>query len=313
MGDEKHNSVPEVKIDFGLSAKASLEVKTELPKEVMGDVVRSVLDMFAPFIEGRRLKADIVRLQREDVVCKIARKARKRAEIEGVTLNPVPTKLLIPFMEKASMEDVDVSMLDSWAALLLSASQSYKAVHLTFVDITSRLSSDELRLMEKICFDYQAFPEASYPTGHADHNKDNVIASIHLLEHIPGGSEKKAHEAFASAATLIYGNLIFDAVTRVDGARVYFYHGYSGLNQSASASLDVLEREQLISRRIVNNASGAPVAGYFEATNLGITFVRECSPDATKMAARRPPPVRAREVSPSEAASIMAAFGAKGD
>jgi hypothetical protein len=44
--------------------------------------------------------------------------------------------------------------------------------------------------------------------------------------------------------------------------------------------------------------------GYFEMTKLGISFVMECSPDAAKMAARRPPPVQLNSLSPQQSENI---------
>jgi Abortive infection alpha len=163
MGAEKRNSTPQLTVDVGVGFKATAEIKTEIPSEVTGTLVSALLDTIRPFTEARGLKADQIRLQREDVLLAIAQKARRRAELEGFPINPVPPKLLIPYMEKASLEGDDESMQERWATLLVSASKSYQAQQLTFVDILSRLSSDELNLLEQICFSYERFPETSYP------------------------------------------------------------------------------------------------------------------------------------------------------
>ena len=135
MGDEKPNSGPQLSVDVGIGFKATAEVKTEIPSEETGRLVSALVDMIRPFTEARGFKADRIRLQREDVMFEIAVKARRRAELEECPINPVPAKLLIPFMEKASLEGDDESMQERWAALLVSASKSYQATQLTFVDI----------------------------------------------------------------------------------------------------------------------------------------------------------------------------------
>jgi hypothetical protein len=163
---------PPMSIDVGL--KAQLQVEAKIPKKSVGRLVDSLTDIIRPFTESQGLKADQVRLQREDVCIEIARKARMRAEIEHIELKPVPTKMLIPFLEKASLEDLDNEMRERWVELLLSASQGYYPRHLTYIDILSRLSSNEVILIEKVCLSYDRFPETNYPYGHIEHNRQKL-------------------------------------------------------------------------------------------------------------------------------------------
>ena len=175
MGDDIENQKKApISVDFGV--KASLEVKAEIPPATTGRLVDALTDIIRPFTEKRGLKADQIRLQREDIALKIAKKARDRAEIEHIQLHPVPTKLLVPFFEKASLEDVNNEMQDRWAALLLSASKEYQATHLTFIDILSRMSSRELKFIEEVCFSYKSFPETIYPGGHFESNRVKLEA-----------------------------------------------------------------------------------------------------------------------------------------
>jgi len=108
-----------VELDVGLSARASLEAKisTEIPSQSTGRLVDAVTDVFRPFAERRGLKADPIRLQREDVLIEIAKKAYNRLEIENAVPSPIPTKFLVPFLEKASLEDGDSYLIDRWADL----------------------------------------------------------------------------------------------------------------------------------------------------------------------------------------------------
>src|SRR6266853_1629328 len=100
---ERDRKLP-LSVDIGV--KANLEIKAEVPKQSAGRLVDALTDIFRPFTEARGLKADQIRLQREDVLFEIAKKARARAVLEEVELHPVPTKLLVPFIEKASLEDL---------------------------------------------------------------------------------------------------------------------------------------------------------------------------------------------------------------
>lgn len=76
----RKKSGPPVKVDVGFGAKASVEAKisTEIPRESSGRLVDTLTDIIRPFSERRGLKADQIRLQREQVAIEIARFARKK-------------------------------------------------------------------------------------------------------------------------------------------------------------------------------------------------------------------------------------------
>jgi hypothetical protein len=58
MADDKEN-LP-VKVEFG--AKASIEIKGEIPKESLGGLVNALTDAIRPWTEACGLKADQIRL-----------------------------------------------------------------------------------------------------------------------------------------------------------------------------------------------------------------------------------------------------------
>lgn len=307
MPNQKSGTSPQLSIDLGVGLKASAEIKTEIPSHETGRLVSALVDIIRPFTEARGLKADQIRVQREDVLFEIASKARRRAELEGLQLNPVPTKLLVPFMEKASLEGSDESMQERWASLLNSATKSYQARQLTFVEILSRLSSDELTLVELICFGYDRFPETTYPEGHASSNRSLVAQNLGKLSGSAPGNEHQSYAEFTNATQLIYGAHLYAVVRRTDGVGAYFYTEYGPRNPRASTSIEILQRERLIDIQHVR-LEDRPVVGYFEATDLGISFVTECSPDAAKMAARRPPPVVPRRLTQEEEQQVRDAL-----
>jgi hypothetical protein len=74
--DERRGKPP-VSVEVGL--KAGLEVKAEIPEKSVGRLVDSLTDLIRPFTEARGLRADQIRLQREDILIEIAKKARLRA------------------------------------------------------------------------------------------------------------------------------------------------------------------------------------------------------------------------------------------
>ena len=54
----------------------------------------------------------------------IARKARERLAVEGKVPNSIPNRVLVPFMEKASLSDLEDEVLTSaWSNVLAAATR----------------------------------------------------------------------------------------------------------------------------------------------------------------------------------------------
>jgi hypothetical protein len=141
-----------VEPDVGLSARASLEarISTEIPSQSTGRLVDAITDLFRPFTERRGFKADLIRLQREDVLIEIAKKAYCRLEIENAVPSPIPTKFLVPFLEKASLEEEESYLIDRWVDLLVSSSKAPETAHPRFVQILSEIGAAEAQLLRNI-------------------------------------------------------------------------------------------------------------------------------------------------------------------
>jgi hypothetical protein len=260
--------------------------------------VDALVDLIRPFTEKQGLKGDLIRLQREDVAIEIVKRVRRRAEIENIALNPVPNKMLVPFFEKASLEDLHSEMHERWAALLLSAAKKYQAQHLTFIDILSRLSVTEIKLLEEVCFSNLSFPEMYYPGGHIEENP-NIVEAFHKLlvaESTVRGADSKAYERFMESCKLKYGMILHASVSRgrsADGlprGRAFFYTEWGRVGGNRE-SIELLERERLVDIERRQFLDTDVEVAYFNITYLGVRFVLECDPNATKMAARRPQPV----------------------
>jgi hypothetical protein len=155
MSGEKE---PKLTVDFGLGAKASLEAKvsTEIPAQSTGRLLDALTDIIRPFSERRGLKADQIRVQREEVLIEIARRARQRLEIENQQISPLPNKFMVPFLEKASLEELDSVLIDRWTDLLASCSADPTSAHPRFVQILSEMTGSDaalLRLIALHCID----------------------------------------------------------------------------------------------------------------------------------------------------------------
>jgi hypothetical protein len=139
-----------VGLDIGLSARAEFraEVKAEVPPASVGRLVDALTDVIRPFTESRGLRADQLRLQREEVLLEIAKKAKARIEMDGAAIRPVPAKFLVPFLEKASLEGEGSKLVELWANLLANAATG-DADELTWcISILSEITPDDAALLD---------------------------------------------------------------------------------------------------------------------------------------------------------------------
>lgn len=147
----KWPSVP-INVDLGAKAEAKLTVETRVPEKTSGRFVDAITDILSPFSEGRGLKGDQIRLQREDVAYKIALMARDRILLEAEEYKFIPTKILVPLLEAASLEEPDdITMHDLWANLLASAAGS-EVSQPRFIGVLKELNPTQAKLLQSISF-----------------------------------------------------------------------------------------------------------------------------------------------------------------
>src|SRR4051812_35337167 len=101
-----------------LIAKATYQRTHSTTATVPPDVTRAKasawLDLISPVTEWAGLRGDqlrhkreLLRVQRDETLDRIARLAKKRLDEIERPINPVPTKFLMPFLERASLEEED--------------------------------------------------------------------------------------------------------------------------------------------------------------------------------------------------------------
>ncbi|MBX5191438.1 hypothetical protein HJB86_21390 [Rhizobium sp. NZLR3b] len=145
MAEEKLTTPFEVKVDVGAKA----ELKAEIPAASTGRLLDALTDIIRPFSEARGLRADQIRLQREDVLIEIARKACRRFELDGTQPKPVPLRLMVPLLERASLTSPSDEVLkDAWSSLLHNTSKGAEANHGIFIDVLSKLDPVHIEFLE---------------------------------------------------------------------------------------------------------------------------------------------------------------------
>lgn len=142
-----------VNVDVGLSARAEVHanIDVEVPPVAAGRFLDTLTDVLRPFSEGALLISDHVRLQRIDVLKKIAIRSRELLEAEGRIPSPVPNKVLVPLLEKASLEEPDSELLETWATLLATASERRDSLLPRMIGILAELDGAHVKFLRDIC------------------------------------------------------------------------------------------------------------------------------------------------------------------
>jgi hypothetical protein len=97
------------------------------------------------------LKADLIRLQREEVALKVAVLAAERIRLERKPITPIPTKTMTRLLESASLEEPgDQTMIELWANLLASSAIGAHNNVPRYVSILSDINGQQARLTQDI-------------------------------------------------------------------------------------------------------------------------------------------------------------------
>lgn len=118
--------------------QSPININLDVPKSASGRLIDALTDAIRPFTERRGLKADMIRLQREEVALDIALRAKRRLELLGGPERVPSTKFLVNFFEKASTEESE-GLADWWANLLARSCTSEEADLPIFADLLGKL------------------------------------------------------------------------------------------------------------------------------------------------------------------------------
>ncbi|MGF6254385.1 hypothetical protein [Ensifer sp. LBL] len=181
MTDDKSKNPLSISIDVGARA----EIKAEIPATSSGRLIDALTDVIRPFTESRGLRADQIRLQREDVLISIARKARERLVAEGFPTRAVPNKTLVPLLEKASLEDPsDDEMIERWANLLVSEVSDPGPNRRWCIQILGEIDAAEAQILDDVYFEHSkhsVFETANYTRRAADSEFESMLKNASLV------------------------------------------------------------------------------------------------------------------------------------
>jgi hypothetical protein len=92
------------------------------------------------------------------------------------TVKPVPVKFMVPFLEQASLEDPESSLVELWANLLASAAEGFDPHHIHFISIISRMSPAQGQILKELID-----TESVQPLAEVVRDLDEIYAP-HVIE-----------------------------------------------------------------------------------------------------------------------------------
>ena len=264
-----------IKVDLG--AKLALEVKAEVPTASVGQFVDALTDIIRPWTEKRGLKADLIRLQREDVAFEIAQRARRRIQLSNSEPSPIPFKTLIPQLEKVSQEEPDDDyMIDMWANLLASAADE-SSVPPRFIGIVGELNSRQARFLAYIAGSGPRY--RSNRDEFVQHNVDQEVNEIIARYRSAADVRDRLRSYFYHADGIHLAVLRVATLTDWDWDK-------SGCRERRQTDLDILtslgllERINIFSERGRGEVSTISIL-YYSVTDLADALLRATRPPAT--------------------------------
>lgn len=208
------------------------------------------------------------RLATFNAICEYANKI---AENTGIQIQPTPPKFLLPFIEKASLED-DIELQQQWAKLLVSAGKDYNPLHIQYSEILSQISSCEAKLLKEIYQHQNRDKFGKYFLDRAnnilkDYENENLMGDV--ADKISGGLE------VGSAVDMGEGEYYFD---RSNAPEIHIKVDYPDrpeldflfmphFDYYSQDNIDVLERIGLI--KFIENEHGP----FLALTPFGYNFI----------------------------------------
>jgi hypothetical protein len=279
-------------------AKATYQRKKTTTEVIPPDVSRAKagawLTLLSPITEWAGLKGDalnfkrrLLRIQQEETLLRVAQSVRTKLADTHIS-RPIPRKILVPALEKASLEDAaDDVMVDRWANLLASAAQELK-VQPRFVGILEELAGSQAECLERVAFN--RFAEVGFPAAEfadscisfAEHNiREDFEADIR--QNLTG---EEQIEATVNAITRAFNRPgVLLGVVFISDSRGGFWDCYDAIAQSGiqdEENLSILESLGLIRYVVIKTVVHAKrrfqvSVHYHHLTRLGVEFCEVCS------------------------------------
>ena len=154
--------------------------------------VNALLDLISPFTNASAWLGDKFSHARSQAAIRAAAKAAKMLKDEGISAAQIPPKILLPWLEGASLETNETeSLTDAWAGLFARAAKSSDAVVVSYMETLKKLGKDEAELLEFFATDTSPFySQKFYEEGMHIFSETNPLR-VRAIEQLEGILTKK--------------------------------------------------------------------------------------------------------------------------
>ncbi|MGT2501008.1 Abi-alpha family protein [Bradyrhizobium guangxiense] len=216
----------------------------------------------------------------------IVRRARARLSKSPEGLKPIGTKFLVPFLEKASLEDKDSPLINMWAGLLASAATGGSSYHVHFVSVISQLSQKQGELLEELIgtkSDNVAALAMDRIKASLEHHavRKSVAQALDELVLSSSTDFDPLTSAIAELMNCVGVEMVFGAVgigSRENYVEIDFCNG-NLYSDGIEVDFSILEAVGLIRRVEVNFDVGKVYSitlEYYHLTSMGYHFAKAC-------------------------------------
>lgn len=122
----------------------------KIPEDVTREASTFLQRLLGPVAQAADLLSDKIRVVRFENAIKTIKKAKQICMEENIKPKEVPVNFLVPFLEQVSLQD-DSEIQDIWARLLASAVADYDPIINVIKDTLSRLTINEITLLNAVC------------------------------------------------------------------------------------------------------------------------------------------------------------------
>lgn len=259
-----------------------------LPAETIGFLQR----VLGPLAEAGDFLSDKIRFYRWKSSLSTIEEANRIAKANGIDPQQIPIKVLVPLLEKASLEEENSDLTSKWANLLASAARDKESVRPIFIDILSRLNGFDVKCIDEIVSDKVLDSVAQDRSDLSIQRIINIKIAVKLdslldtcrdriFSAFKDMNDDLAYDKTDQIAGLLLGehDLCFLETVRINSptfkAREVWRHTFKHDNLS---SIDVLVSCGLASRRTIT-FSNSLMFGEFtlvSPTVLGVEFTAAC-------------------------------------
>jgi Abortive infection alpha len=240
-------------------------------------VTDALLDAISPFTSSLGMIGDQITIARKKAALRAASKAIEQLNSEGIKTAIIPPKVLIPWLEGASLEtDNNETLVDAWSGLFVRAVKSSDAVTISYIETLKKIGKAEADVLQFFATDMSP--------DHSSQLYNQEIAQIFSDENPLRAGLVKAIESSFKIGNLtdlkellggagLQGNcqIIYFSTPRYKMVRTEYYE----IHEHAVSNMEHLGLVEIFTSSI-DTIEGKVILTWFQITKYGFDLVWAC-------------------------------------